>query len=280
MSAPAAGSPVRLPGGPLELPGRGTTFVRHHPAPPGAPTVLLLHGIGVTADANWFPTYPALADHFGVVAVDHRGHGRGIRAPGRVTLATLADDAAAVLEVLGVERAIAVGYSMGGPVAQLFWHRHRARTAGLVLCATAHRFRGFEPVRDLAPSLVQRARARATPPERRGRLDRELQRWITAELRSVDRRSAIQAGFSMARFDSSAWIGEVDVPHAVVVTTRDAAVVPPRQRRLAAALPAPSVHDVPTDHTGCVTRPAVFVPALLEALASTQEPRPTRPPTG
>jgi pimeloyl-ACP methyl ester carboxylesterase len=266
-SAAAAG-PVLLPGGPLELPGRGTSFVRHQPAPPGAPTVLLLHGIGVTADANWFTAYPALAERYGVVALDHRGHGRGIRGAARHSLADLADDAVAVLDELDVERAIAVGYSMGGPVAQLVWHRHRERTAGLVLCATAHRFRGLEPLRDLGPSMVQRLRARAAGAGRRGRLDVDLRRWLTRELALAHQPSAMRLGLSMARFDASAWIGEVDVPHAVVITTRDAAMVPPRQRRLAAALPAPSVHEAPIDHTGCVYRPAEFVPVLLEALES------------
>jgi 3-oxoadipate enol-lactonase len=262
--------PTLLPGGPLELPGRGTTFVRHHPAPAGEPTVLLLHGIGATADANWFPAYPALAERYGVVAIDHRGHGRGIRADRAVRLADCADDAAAALEVLGIDRAIVVGYSMGGPIAQLVWHRRRDQVAALVLCATAHRFRGVEPVRDLGPALVQRLRATTAAPSKRGRLDGDLRRWVQSELALTDRRRAVQAGFSLARFDASRWIGDVDVPHAVVVTTRDAAVVPARQRRLVAALPKPSVHEADIDHTGCVTRPAVFVPALLAAIESTR----------
>ncbi|MGV3758322.1 MAG: alpha/beta fold hydrolase, partial [Actinomycetota bacterium] len=198
----------------------------------------------------------------------HRGHGRGIRGAARHALADLADDAVAVLDELGVEQAIAVGYSLGGPVAQLVWHRHPDRTAGLVLCATAHRFRGLEPLRDLGPSMVQRLRARAAGAGRRGRLDGELRRWLTREMALAHHASPMRLGLSMARFDASAWIGDVDVPHAVVVTTRDAAVVPPRQRRLAAALPAASVHEAPIDHTGCVYRPAEFVPVLLEALAS------------
>ena len=49
---------------------------------------------------------------------------------------------------------------------------------------------------------------------------------------------------------------------------KDAAVVPPRQQRLADALPNPTVVHAPIDHTGCVTRPAAFVPALLEAIAA------------
>jgi 3-oxoadipate enol-lactonase len=271
VSAPgrstAGRPPWLLPGGPLELPGRGTTFVRLRRPTDGAPTVLLLHGLGVTADANWFPAYPPLAERYGVVAIDHRGHGRGIRTDRAVRLADCADDAIAALDVLGIDRAIVVGYSMGGPIAQLTWHRHRDRVAGLVLCATAHRFRGLEPVRDLGPSLVQRLRSTAAP-GRRPHIDGGLRRWVAGELALTDRRRAVQAGLSLSRFDSSSWIGRVDVPHAAVVTLRDAAVVPARQRRMIAALPGASVHDADIDHTGCVTRPALFVPALLDAIDS------------
>ena len=262
------GAPWLPPGRALELPGRGTTFVRHQPAPPGAATLLLLHGIGVTADVNWFTAYPRLVERYGLVAIDHRGHGRGIRNAERVSLAACADDAAAALAELGVDRAIAVGYSMGGPIAQLVWHRHRERTAGLVLCATAHRFRGVEPMRGFVPGMALRTRAMATAPLRRARLDGDLRRWLATELRHTDQRAAMQAGFSLAGFDASAWIGDVDVPHAVVLTLRDGAVLPSRQRRLAAALPAASVHECESDHAGCVTRPNRFVPALEEALAA------------
>ena len=253
-------------GGPLELAGRGTTFVRHSPAPPGRPTLLLLHGLSVTADANWFPAYPALVERYGIVAIDHRGHGRGIRAERRFRLADCADDAVAALDALGIEQTIAVGYSMGGPIAQLVWHRHRERTHGLVLCATTHRFRGLEPLRDLPTAFAMRARATGAAPSRRGQIDGGLRRWLAHEIARTDRATAMQAGLSLARYDASGWIRTLDVPHAVVITDRDAAIVPPRQQRLAQALPSPTVVHANIDHTGCVTRPAVFVPALLDAL--------------
>ena len=44
------------------------------------------------------------------------------------------------MDVLGIESAIMVGYSMGGPVAQLMWKRHPEKVDGLVLCATSHSF--------------------------------------------------------------------------------------------------------------------------------------------
>ena len=41
--------------------------------------MLLLHGWTANSDLNWFTSFDALSRHFGVVAIDHRGHGRGIR---------------------------------------------------------------------------------------------------------------------------------------------------------------------------------------------------------
>ncbi len=128
----------KLPhGAAMELPGRGTTFVRTMDGPPGAATVLLLHGWTATADLNWFACYHPLAEHYRVVALDHRGHGRGIRTKKGFRLEDCADDAMAVCDVLGLEHVIPIGYSMGGPVAQLVWRRHRERVQGLVLCATS-----------------------------------------------------------------------------------------------------------------------------------------------
>jgi len=142
----SAAPPLSLPPGrPVHLPGRGTTFVRDLAGPPGAPTVVLLHGWAATADLNWFPSYEALGRHFRVIALDHRGHGRGIRSRRPFRLADCADDAAAVATELGVERFIAVGYSMGGPIAQLAWKRHRDVVSGLVLCATDTRFARSDP---------------------------------------------------------------------------------------------------------------------------------------
>src|SRR5690554_3853978 len=82
-----------LPGRQLDLPGRGTTFVRELDGPADAPTLLLLHGWTATADLNFFGVLPELAGHYRVVTIDHRGHGRGIRARQRFSLEDCADDA-------------------------------------------------------------------------------------------------------------------------------------------------------------------------------------------
>ena len=101
--------------------------MRELPGPPGAPVVILLHGWTATADLNFFTCYSALGEHFRVVALDHRGHGRGIRSSRPFRLSDCADDVAALADVLGIATFIPVGYSMGGTIAQLMWKRQIGR---------------------------------------------------------------------------------------------------------------------------------------------------------
>ena len=58
----------------------------------------------------------------------------------------------------------------------------------------------------------------------------------------------------------------MDVPTAVVVTTRDRVIAPDRQRALATRIPGATVHDAKCGHAGCVLEADAFVPAFLEAV--------------
>jgi pimeloyl-ACP methyl ester carboxylesterase len=140
----AAGPPVPPPlppGRVVSLPGRGEIFVRESDGPPAAPAVLLLHGWTASADLNFFPVYDCLAGTYRVIAPDARGHGRGMRPAGPFSLEDCADDAAALLDLAGADRVIAVGYSMGGPIAMLLARRHPGRVKALVMQATALEWR-------------------------------------------------------------------------------------------------------------------------------------------
>ncbi|MFP3905639.1 MAG: alpha/beta fold hydrolase [Acidimicrobiales bacterium] len=265
------------PGRPLELPGRGTTFVRELPAPPGAPTLFLLHGWMASADLNWFAVFPELIGRYGVVTIDHRGHGRGIRSRRRFRLRDCADDAAAALDELGIGTVIPVGYSMGGPIAQLLWRHHRDRVDGLVLCATSRNFAGSPMAKasfSVFPTIA--LAGRVTPATLRQRaLERMMVRrnggdsgWFHEESVRHDPVALAEAGGAIGRFTSHEWIGQVDVPSAVVITEQDSVIPPHRQEKLAAAIPGATVHRVPGDHTACVTEPHLFGPVLRDACAS------------
>src|SRR5919202_493664 len=163
-----------LRGRELELPGRGRTPVWELPGPAHSPTLLLLHGLGSTALRNWATALPRLSREFPVLAFDQRGHGRGIPLSDGLRLGELADDAAAVLEEAGVGRAIAVGYSMGGFVAQRLWQRHPQRVTGLVLCATADRMGSWVPSLPVPAAVVVTARDRLIPPSLQWALARRI----------------------------------------------------------------------------------------------------------
>jgi 3-oxoadipate enol-lactonase len=262
----------------LVLPGRGTTFVRDIPAPyPGAPTILLLHGWTATADLNFFPIYAPLGEHYRVIAIDHRGHGRGIRSRRAFRLADCADDAACAMAELGIDRFIPVGYSMGGPIAQLLWHRHPAMVEGLVLCATASSFSagwsqrmtflGLTGLAGLARLTPQQARVALTERLYLSKKAAQWEPWAIHEAGNHDWRMVLEAGHALGNYLSDDWLGGVDVPTAVILTLRDQVVPMARQLRLLEMIDHASVFRVDGPHDSVVSHAAEFTPQLLAALA-------------
>ena len=262
----------RLPlGRRIELPRRGTTFVREVAGPPGAPTLLLLHGWVASGGMNWYRAFGPLSRHFTIVAPDLRGHARGVRSRRVFRLADCADDCAQTLLALGTGPVVAVGYSMGGPVAQLLWRRHRDLVGGLVLCATAG---GFVPQRGgrrafqsgmLAGVAAARVVAAARPPglPTPRVWPRALPAWAAAEMRRHDWRMIIEAGHSLSTYNARRWLPEIDVPTAVVCTTEDRAVPAELQHALASAISGATLHPVADGHLACARRS--FAPALVDA---------------
>jgi 3-oxoadipate enol-lactonase len=270
-------APPLPPGRDIALPGRGTTFVRELPGPsPGAPVVMLMHGWTATADLNFFALYERLGRHFRVVALDHRGHGRGVRTRRMFRLADCADDAACLAHQLGIERFVPVGYSMGGPVALLTWRRHAPAVAGLVLCATAAQFAHSRTERMSFLGLGSLgAMARFTPPPTRGWvtdqvfLKRRAERWGPWALQEATRhdwRMVLEAGGALGSFSAHDWLGDIDVPTSVVVTTRDQVVPVRRQMQLAHAIPTAQVHHVDGEHDAAVAQAHTFADTLITAV--------------
>ncbi len=265
-----------------------STWCRWAPAPPGRPTVLLVHGWMATADLNWGHSYGALSDIAGVVAPDLHGHGQGHRRARRFRLADCADDAARLLDALGLDRVVVVGYSMGGTVAQLFARRHRDRVHGVVLAATAARFARHARERAAFTSLgVVATAARVTPDHVRtaaalrlmgGRNQGALSEVTLGRYRSHDWLRVVEAGHELGRFDSRAWVGQLDVPAGVVITERDEVVSPARQHALARRIPGALVLEVPGSHRVVMEAPEVFNRRLVEAVEHVWARRAHQPP--
>ncbi|MDJ0851401.1 MAG: alpha/beta hydrolase [Myxococcota bacterium] len=264
-----AAEPLALPEGRrVKLGRRGRIFFREVTGPEGAPALLLLHGWVASGGLNWHHVFGPLGEHFRVIAPDLRGHARGIRSWRRFRLEDCADDVAALLDELGIDSAIAAGYSMGGPIAKLLWRRHPSRVAGLVLCATSHR-----PVRGnkVGRAAFTSAMAVVAGTTRIGQLatgipsalrrplidliDRQpptlRPAWAVAEVGRHDPRMLMEAGLALGRYSAEDWFRTIDVPTSIVVTTRDRAILPEDQMQLALQIPGAKVYCIDLGHGAC-----------------------------
>jgi 3-oxoadipate enol-lactonase len=265
--ARSSGRPLPPHGERVELPGRGAIFVRSVEGPDGALPVVLVHGWVASGGLNWFRAFEPLGRHFQVIAPDMRGHGRGIRSFRPFSLEDCAGDIAALLDAMKTGPALVVGYSMGGPVAQLLWQRHRDQVAGLVMVATSARpvrtdraarvfgnFMGGVALAGRIPeyaSWLPRRLARSTSKSRQRATS--LSHWARAEMRRHNLRHLCEAGAELGRYDARSWIGSIDVPTAVIVTERDRAIGVDPQLALASSIPRASVHRLDAGHLSCVS---------------------------
>ena len=276
-----AGRPVPPPlpeGRVLAVDGRGEMFLRHAEGPPGGPTILLLHGWVISADLNWWRVYEPVTQLGRLLAVDHRGHGRGIWSNERFSLEAAADDAAALIRELEVGPVVACGYSMGGSIALLLWQRHPELVSGLVLEATCLDWGANLRERVVWKTmgmveLVSRLGASEGFVERvlRDAVERSpdlapYQPWLKAELQRGDTIQFADAGRAMGDFDPSPFVSLIDVPTSVVVTTRDQLVPAKKQRVLCRAVPDARVFELDGDHRACWLEPRAFEALTVAAL--------------
>ncbi len=263
----------------ISLPGRGSTTVWDS-APSGTssaqPPALLLHGWNIDAPTNYGYAFSKLrSGGRRVVMHDQHGHGRGPRRSDAFTLSGAATDAVGVLDVLNIDQAIVVGYSMGGAIGQTMFHEHPDRCAGLVLSATAGYFSDSRREAAQFATMAGGARMlRLIPQKRRERvfrsiLNRATRRypdWIADVVKHADPISLLEAGASLGSFDSRKWMTSTTVPSAFVITANDTIVPMARQVELATAMEVDALHSVAAGHEVPILNDDTFNAALVEAV--------------
>jgi len=209
------------------------------------PPVLLIMGLGYPS-ALWYRTRPVLTRQYRTFAFDNRGVGLSDIPPGPYSIATMASDAAAVLDAAGVASAHIFGVSMGGMIAQEFALQYPARTLSLILGCTAaggpSAVRAESKVTDILIArgmTLEQAREAMLPyiydpatPRERIEDDVHLRRrWICSPDAYMAQLLAIRAWEGYDR------IAQIAVPTLVMHGKSDALVPPANGELIAARIP-------------------------------------------
>jgi 3-oxoadipate enol-lactonase len=206
---------------------------------PGAPPLVLLHGLGEGA-ADWDGIAPAFAPHWRVYAVDLRGHGASDW-PGAYSVELMRADVLAFLDALGLDRVDLVGHSMGGLVACLLARDRPARVRRLIL----------EDIGTL------QSRPRTVPDRPAGELPYD---WAMV----TDIRAQIDTP------DPAWWerLGQVTAATLVIGGGPGSHVPQDRVADLARQIPAARLETIPAGHLIHAAEPAAFTRSALAFLSA------------
>jgi pimeloyl-ACP methyl ester carboxylesterase len=119
--------------------------------------MILLHG-GLGSGEMFGPTLPVLAEQHQVIAVDLQGHGRTADIDRPIDIRLMADDIAALIDHLRLDKPDLVGYSLGGGVALFTAVKYPDKVRRLV-AASAHAWRDAIPPEMLAQQAQVNAAA-------------------------------------------------------------------------------------------------------------------------
>jgi pimeloyl-ACP methyl ester carboxylesterase len=255
------------------------------------PDVVLLHPTPVH-HAFWMPVADRLADRYRLTLIDLRGHGQSSTGTGTITMATLADDVAAILRAMGIDRAAFVGCSIGTNTLYEYWRRFPQQMAALV-CTCGKPQPDSEANRDTRRDSMQAAKQAGGLAKFFDRMANTLvgptAQQHHPEIRTAARKMmnsvslpamlAIQQGL-MERPDSVPTLHTIDVPICVVAAGEDQTSTPPEIRVIIDQAPDAEFHLVEdAGHYAPFEQPQTFASLIGEFLDRKYRPHATPNPT-
>lgn len=227
---------------------------------------------------SWYRQVPAFAERFRTVVFDPRGVARSRVADAPFTMRDLADDLAALLEELKVERAHVLGASFGGFVAQEFALAHPGRTRSLVLCCTSYGGAGHVPPAPETLAAIASTKGLDTEERVRGNWSLAFsQGFAAAHPEEVERVVSLRAENgapeqlylrqlqAAVAFDAAARVGRIEAPTLVITGDADRIVPHENSLNLAAAVPGAELKIVEGgSHAFFIERADEFNRAVLE----------------
>jgi 3-oxoadipate enol-lactonase len=218
------------------------------------PPVILIHGVGLS-QAMWRAQKAALEHRYRVITLDMLGHGGSAAPAADAGLDDYADQIAVLMDRLGIDRAILIGFSMGALVARAFALRFPDRLSGLILLNGV--FNRSEAVRATILGRVDEVR-QAGPA---ANSDAAIERWFTPEFRAAEPGYIADLRAHMAANDHHGYLtsyglfasqdnfgadrlGEIAVPTLVATGEFDVGSTPEMTRELAARIPGATAHVI------------------------------------
>lgn len=239
----------------------------------GVPLVLT-HSF-LCSGAMWAPVVPALAARARVVNIDLRGHGRSGATPPSFSLYDMVGDVIAVLDTLGIEKAVWVGLSIGGMISLRAALTAPERVAALALLDTdagpehpkvriKYRAMGLGArlvgLRPFLPAVVPIMFGKTTLRTRRDLVAEWREHFASVHLPSM----IATLGALVRRDDLRPRLGEIDAPTLVLVGEEDAALQPARAAQIHAGIPGSRYEVVPAaGHLSALEQPDTVSSAIL-----------------
>jgi|CXWL01.1.fsa_nt_gi pimeloyl-ACP methyl ester carboxylesterase len=238
----------------------------------GGIPVLLIHGYPLD-QSMWKPQMEELTGAW-CIAPDLRGFGGSCDSPSPTTLTEHADDLAALLDALGITRAVVAGLSMGGYIAFEFVRRHRERLLGLILLDTSPR-PDDEAARAARNTTIERVASEGVGPIALALgaklfadgVTRKLRDTAISQMSLTPRETIIAAVTAMRdRADSRDLLPTLaNTPTLVIVGSEDRLTPPDVARAMAAAIPGATLVEV----TGAGHLPTLEQPTATTAAMQT-----------
>ncbi|MEM3086228.1 MAG: alpha/beta hydrolase [Halobacteria archaeon] len=209
------------------------------------------------------------------ILVDARGHGYSDPSKEEViTAAAMAEDVLRILDAEGADRAVVLGHSMGGIVAQELTLRHPDRVRGLILAGTlpSAPMLGFK-ARLSANRILKYARFLAKPVVKA--VIRITEPWLTLEQADMvmdefyrcDFRTLWAIGRGLRRFDALDRLGQIKVPTLVLVGAGDKLTPPKVNEEIHRRIPGSEFVVLPeSGHWVPLERPREFTGAIRKLL--------------
>lgn len=238
---------------------------------PGGLPIVFSNSLGTDFRA-WDPLLPHLPEGLRFVRYDKAGHGLSDFA-GERPIEAHADDVAALLDHLNIEKAVIVGLSVGGLIAQAFASANPDRTVALVLCDTGHKI-GTPEIWNPRIEAINAGGMDAV-------LEPTMERWFTPRYRAENPDFAIwcnmltrtlaegycAVGRAIRDADFTDRTRAITVPTLCFVGAQDGATPPALVRELASLIEGAIFEEVEEcGHLPCIEQPAALAAAITGLL--------------